>query len=67
MLLIYTKRQCEHCDNSAMTLVILFSLKTVESLENGLQPQSGDVPTSPKQGYQCPPPTPKRPDVRQNF
>ena len=25
-------------------LVILFSLKTVESLENGLQPQSGETP-----------------------
>ena len=25
----------QHCDNSAMTLVILFSLKTMESLQNG--------------------------------
>ena len=31
---IYTKRQRQRCDNSAMTLAILFSLKTVESLEN---------------------------------
>ena len=27
---IYTKRQHQHCDNSGMTLVILFSFKTVE-------------------------------------
>ena len=30
--------------NAAMTLAILFSLKTMESLENGLQPQSGATP-----------------------
>ena len=31
-------------DNSMMTLAILFSLKTIELLENGLQPQSGATP-----------------------
>ena len=30
--------------NAAMTLVILFSLKTMESLENGLQTHSGATP-----------------------
>ena len=30
---VYTKRQRQSCDNSAMILVILFSLKTVESLQ----------------------------------
>ena len=38
---VYTKRQRQCCDNSVMTLVILFSLKSVESLENRLQTQSG--------------------------
>ena len=33
---IYTKRRRQCCDNSAMMLVILFSLKTMESFENGL-------------------------------
>ena len=33
---IYIKRQGQHCDNSAMTLAILFSLKTLESLQNGV-------------------------------
>ena len=32
---IYTKRQRQRCDNSAMTLAILFSLKSVELLQNG--------------------------------
>ena len=41
---IYTKWQRQHCPNSAMSLVILFSLKTVESLENGLQLHSGVTP-----------------------
>ena len=36
---VYPKRHRQHCDNSAMTLVILFSLKTMEYLENGLQLQ----------------------------
>ena len=30
--------------NAVMTLAILFSLKTMESLENGLQPHSGATP-----------------------
>ena len=34
---VYTKRQCQRCDHSAMTLVILFSLNSMEILENGLQ------------------------------
>ena len=38
---VYTKRQRQRCDNSVMMLVILFSLKSVESLENRLQPRSG--------------------------
>ena len=38
---VYAKRQRQYCDNSAITLAILFSLKTMEVLENGLQPQSG--------------------------
>ena len=38
---IYTMHQYQHCNNSEMTLAILFSLKTMESLENGLQPNSG--------------------------
>ena len=29
-------RQCQHRDNSAMTLAILFSSKTVESLKDGV-------------------------------
>ena len=33
---IYTKRQRQCCDNFAMTLEILFSLKTMESLQNGV-------------------------------
>ena len=38
---VYTKRQRQRCDHSAMTLVILFSLKSMEMLENGLQTHSG--------------------------
>ena len=38
---LYTKHQHQRCDNSVMMLVIQFSLKTMESLENGLQPHSG--------------------------
>ena len=41
---VYTKRQWQHCDNSVMTLAILFSMKSVESLENRLQPHSGATP-----------------------
>ena len=33
---IYTKRQRKHSDNSTMTLAILLSLKTMESLQNGV-------------------------------
>ena len=33
---VYTKRQCQRCDNFVMMLAILFSLKTVESLQNGV-------------------------------
>ena len=41
---VYTKRQHQCCDNSPMTLAILFSLKTMESLQNGLKPYSGVTP-----------------------
>ena len=36
---VYTKRQRQHqcCDNSVMTLAIMFSLKTMELLEDWLQ------------------------------
>ena len=33
---VYTKRQCQGCDNSVMTLAILFLLKTMESLQIGI-------------------------------
>ena len=36
-------RQC--CNNSGMMLVILFSLKTMETLQNGLQPPFWSVIT----------------------
>ena len=35
---VCTERQRQRCDNSVMTLAILFSLKTVESLENVTYP-----------------------------
>ena len=38
---VYTKRQHQHYDHSAMTLVILFSLKSIEMLKSGLQTKSG--------------------------
>ena len=41
---VYTKHQRQRCDNSAMTLAILLSLKSVESLENRLQTHSGATP-----------------------
>ena len=41
---IYTERQHQCCDNSATTLVILISLKTMELIKNGLQPHSGVTP-----------------------
>ena len=33
---IYTKHPRQRCDNCAMTLAILFLLKTLESLQNGV-------------------------------
>ena len=36
---LYTEHRGKYCDNCAMTLVILFLLKTMESLENCQQPQ----------------------------
>ena len=39
--LVYNKHQYQRCANSTMAVVILFSLKSVESLGNRLQPQSG--------------------------
>ena len=42
--LVHTERQRHFCHNAAMMLAILFSLKTVESLENGLQPHPGATP-----------------------
>ena len=41
---VYTKRQRQHCDNSAMTLANMFSLKSVELLENKLQPHCRVTP-----------------------
>ena len=41
---VYTKHPHQRCYISAMMLAILFSLKTMESLENGFQPQSGATP-----------------------
>ena len=41
---VYTKRQRQGCNNAAMTLVTLFSFKSVESLENALQTHSGVTP-----------------------
>ena len=41
---IYTKRKCQCSDNSVIMLAALFTLKTMESLKNGLQPQSGVTP-----------------------
>ena len=38
---VYTKRQHQRYHHSAMTLVILFSLKSMETFENGLQTHSG--------------------------
>ena len=38
---VYTKHQRQCCDHSAMILVILLSLKSMEMLENGLQTHSG--------------------------
>ena len=41
---VYTNRHRQHWDNSVMMLVILFSLKTMGSLENELQLHSGVTP-----------------------
>ena len=35
---IYTKRQCQCCDHFAMTLAILFPLKSMETFEMGCKP-----------------------------
>ena len=42
-----------NCDNSVIMLVILFSLKTMELLENGLQPQhwSDSIVTARKRSF----------------
>ena len=41
---VYTECHSQRCDNSAMILVSLFSLRTMELLEKGLQPHSGVTP-----------------------
>ena len=41
---VYIKRQRQCSDNFALTLAILFSLKTIVSLKNGLQPHPGVTP-----------------------
>ena len=41
---LFTQKQCSRYHNSAITIVILFSMKTMKSLENQLQPQSGATP-----------------------
>ena len=43
---VYTKHQRRFCDHSVMTLVILFSLKSMETLENGLQTHYGALSQS---------------------
>ena len=42
--LVYTERKCQRYDNAAMTLVMLVWLKTMQSLQNGLQPHSEVTP-----------------------
>ena len=42
---VYTKRLRQRCDNSTMMLAILLVLKTMDLLENGLQPHSGVTPS----------------------
>ena len=39
--LVYTKHQHKRCHHSAITLAIMFSLKSMETFENGLQTHSG--------------------------
>ena len=41
---VYTKHQHQCCINSVITLAILFSFKSVESLENRLQSHSVATP-----------------------
>ena len=41
---VYTAHQHQRFDNAAMTLAKLLSLKTMESLQHGLQLQSGVTP-----------------------
>ena len=41
---VYNKRQRQSCENTAMMPVILLSLTTMESRENGLQTHSGVIP-----------------------
>ena len=41
---VYTKRQQQRCKDSEMTLAMLSSLKTMELLENCLQPYFGAPP-----------------------
>ena len=41
---VYTKHKHQCCDNCVIMLAILFYLKTMKSLENGLQPQSEATP-----------------------
>ena len=43
---VYTKHQRRFCDHSAMTLVILFSLKSMETFENGLLTHYGALSRS---------------------
>ena len=43
---VYTKRQRQRCDHSTMMLAILFSLKSMETLENELQPHYGALSQS---------------------
>ena len=38
---VYTKHQRQRCNHSAIMIAILFSLKSIETLENGLQTHSG--------------------------
>ena len=40
----HTQRQHQGCDNSVVNLAILFSLTTMELLENDLQSHSGETP-----------------------
>ena len=51
---VYIKHQHQCCNNSAMMLAILFALKVMESLENGLQPHSRAAPLfQSEQNHRC--------------